>query len=451
MHTQNETLSEFLRQEPDFPRRSNLPNAAFISKLQMGRNFLVNNADINMARKRQLYEERMLESAVDITKPNLCSLPRTSLHLWRVMPILWRTMICGNGEPDLVWANPAAPIPLRVHSFATILHLLGAASMYMSKQGVTQIDGTSKWNVVTLGRVLALGFDEFKLFGCQAKEIFDPKLWETRQDAAPTSPPTDKALPKRRRHVRQTYELFNAMQPGDDAEAMDEPSESSVVKAPAITLSEKDDVGALATLDSELKESDSSSSPTKSGAVKIDSITDFQTALRVGSSANDFDRPDSGGADAAKAMIQAFSVVGGSSRRWMTAPAPALSTIRETDDGDDLEDPNMSGSTESPQRLQVETDSLDDEIVLNAPKRIVRQMRLPKLKSATLNTSAMTAVLPVATERDPAYSSNTLPKSDDIENMATPFLDIIGESLGLGYVVNANLAKARSLCSFSHQ
>ena len=86
-------------------------------------------------------------------------------------------MINGNGEPDLAWANPAASLPLRVHAFATILHLVGSSTIYLSKNGVTLVDGVSSWNVVVLGRVLALLFDEKKLFGAKSVELLDEEIW----------------------------------------------------------------------------------------------------------------------------------------------------------------------------------------------------------------------------------------------------------------------------------
>lgn len=412
-----------------------------MSSLQRGREFISTNAVIRASRKSEASETKMLELAVDITKPQLCSLPRASLHLCRVMPVLWRSVICGNGEPDLIWANPATPIPLRVHSFATILHLLGAASMYMSKQGVTQVDGTSKWNVVTLGRVLALQFDEAKLFGDQAKEVFDPAAWGSHAEMEAVS---EKVLHKRS-HVRRNYDLFNDM-PTRDGDAISPttlpestganspPTKVSVVTTTPIPTNKaaSDDylLGAIPTLGFEQLTPESS--PTKTRDVKIDSKTDFQSALRAAELDNDIDRPEGDGAAAAKAMIQAFSGNITGSKRWMTAPSPALSTIRETEDSDDLED--LAGSV-VPSRIPVqEMDILDQEFSLNAVKRPVKRMRVPNLKSTTLNMATVSKPLD-AKDTTPVFSSNTVPKSDDIEKVATPFLDIIGESLGLRYVI----------------
>jgi hypothetical protein len=403
-----------------------------MSTLLMGRDFLGNNAVIRPNRKTHPMEDKMLELAIDITKPQLCPLPRTSLHLWRVMPVLWRSLICGsNGEPDLVWANPSSPIPLRVHSFATILHLLGAASMFMSKNGVTQVDGVSKWNVVTLGRVLALVFDERKLFGRQVMEAFDPETWKHPTEKEAEAKP-GKAAAKKRRHVRQTYDLFNDMPPREDPGAFDMQSPAKVPST-ANQVDTKSFGGSLAgALDFEA----SGGPSTRSRDVKIDSKTDFQSALRAAASNEDFDRLESDGAGAAKAMIQAFSGVGGgSSRRWMTAPSRGLSTIRETEDVDSVYN-GMSAIVESLPSQDLEADSFDKELVLNTPKRSVKQMRVPKfLKSATLNPTAIAAMKPEPKELLLTDAQSTLPRSDEeIENSGTAFLDVIGKSLGLRYV-----------------
>jgi hypothetical protein len=321
------------------PNLSHAPNKAFVSTLRMGRDFLGSNAVIRPNRKIRPMEDKMIESAIDITKPELCALPRTSLHLWRVMPALWRSLVCGSdGEPDLVWANPSAPIPLRVHCFATILHLLGAASMYMSKNGATQVDGVSKWNVVTLGRVLALIFDEQKLFGPQAAEAFDPETWKTTAEKEAEVKP-GKAAAKKRRHVRQTYDLFNDMPPRDDSETFDSLSLSFGSPSSRTTQVETKSTGGslsdMAGMKGQFNFEHPDGPSTRSRDVKIDSKNDFQSALRAAASDDDFDRPESDGAEAAQAMIQAFSGIGGgSSRRWMTAPSRGLSTIRESDDSE---------------------------------------------------------------------------------------------------------------------
>jgi hypothetical protein len=424
------------------PNMSYAPNKAFVSTLRMGRDFLGSNAVIRPNRKSRPIEDKMLESAIDITKPQLCALPRASLYLWRVMPVLWRSLICGSdGEPDLVWANPSAPIPLRVHCFATILHLLGAASMYMSKNGVTQVDGVSKLNVVTLGRVLALIFDEQKLFGPQATEAFDPETWKTPTEKEAEVKP-GKAAAKKRRHVRQTYDLFNDMPPRDDPETFD-----------SLSLS----LGSPSSLNTqvETKRQFNFEAPdgtsTRSRDVKIDSKNDFQSALRAAASDDDFDRPESDGAEAAQAMIQAFSGIGGgSTRRWMTAPSRGLSTIRETSDDSESFGNNTRDNVGSSLTENSETDSFDSKLVFNGPKRNVKQMRVPKLqKSATLNPTTMAALKPEPQEFNSIDSPNTLPRSDEeIENAGTAFLDVIGKNLGIRYVPYC--LQVALFCAVSH-
>jgi len=123
--------------------------------------------------------------------------------------------------------------------------------------------------------------------------------------------------------------------------------------------------------------------------MKMDSVTDFRNALKAGYGEVDEDAPiydgSQSGSKAAMALVKAFSGPQGMNRRWMTAPAQGLATIREdTDDGAD-EAPNMVADLNSAARKMMgPLDCLDTELVVKAAKSPVKQMRVPKLTVKTL-------------------------------------------------------------------
>jgi hypothetical protein len=99
------------------------------------------------------------------------------------------------------------------------------------------------------------------------------------------------------------------------------------------------------------------------------------------------------GNDAAAAWIVAFGdSSGGNDRRWMTAPAPGLSTIQENA-GDDEE--HKSSDRKATEEKQGPLDSLDAEIVLSrdaeangSKKRPVKQFRVPKRSTKPSSTNS---------------------------------------------------------------
>ena len=100
-----------------------------------------------------------------------------------------------------------------MHAFASVLQLLGGSSLYLTKNGLAQADGTSKWSIVCLGRVIALFFDEQTLFGRSTAEVFHPRfLRSTNPDekSDDKSPMRPSSSGRRKRHVRNNFELFDA-------------------------------------------------------------------------------------------------------------------------------------------------------------------------------------------------------------------------------------------------
>jgi hypothetical protein len=370
LHTQNPTLSEFFTQGPDVPIPLKPSDGDIVSILREGRDKILlrlNAANSLQSVPKPQYEvEKLLISTIDLSNSSLCSISDSSGHLVRVILQLWKIIVSGTGEPDLAWANPASTIPLRVQSFATLLQLLGSSSRYFSKRGVTQLDGTNKWSIVSLGRVIALLFDEGALFGEQAEESFDKEAYASVSDpdggsakkpvSGKTETPKKAPAEKRRRHVRSKYEFFNngsleshEHQPSDDlllgaASSLGAGSSLSGRNGddfkfssrtmPAFRSSSDSLAKAAAALDAfnDKNETEAAESVSDEAAeiqtepedfqldFEMDSVSDFRSALQAGSTETDgndelYEGPASSGASAAIAMIRAFSGTSVGSRK----------------------------------------------------------------------------------------------------------------------------------------
>ena len=114
-------------------------------------------------------------------------------------------------------------------------------------------------------------------------------------------------------------------------------------------------------------------------------------------------------------------------RPWATAPtARALSTIQESDDGDDS-DTNLEGgilqtsaSMEIDSRTGEETGATGDEVVRKTKKKGVRQFRIPHVEKEKREEDTISS------------TTSSVPQSDDeVETAGLPFLDVIGKSLGI--------------------
>jgi hypothetical protein len=423
-----------------------------MSKLKAGRAVLY-GVDFHLSVNVHPLESQLLDLVIDVSKHQLCSVPQSSSHLWRIMSLLWRLLVFGTGEPDLIWANPSSPLPLRVHSFATIIHLIGSTSMYLSKNGVTLVDGISGWNVATLGRVVALMFDERRLFGDQATEVLDEEMW-LHGDSTNGTSRVDSASERRslkRRHVRQTYDLFNDMPPrGNDRTQDFESPQAGTLHSPSRSLrsphkAREDSVETATTKapwldDTKVKPGvDPVEAPESKRTVKLDSKSDFQSALRAAASEEDPDGFEGDGGRAARAMIQAF---GGSapsgSKRFLTAPNRALSTIREAAGNEDIDDVDCA-LVDDESKVTASTfdtnlsdaDQSHDDSVLNAVKKSVKQFRVPNRGKPEL---AHDVGVDFESELTKTCRDSTPSTDDEIETAGTAFLEVIGKSLGVRYV-----------------
>lgn len=443
VHCQNSVLNEFLGQEPEVSALAG-PEGLSTDVLSLSREEMFQQSSAYPPASSDADShhdnEKLLISAVDISKASMCPVPDVSEHLLRVVSQLWKVVVLGTAEPSLRWANPAALLPLRVQAFATLLQILGSCTLYSSKRGLSQLDGSSKWNLIALGRVIALAFDEETLFGELAAEVLDKELSPAAKGVSAATP---KAAPdqkpsneKRRRHVRSNFEFLSNVAGGgasnEDLSGIGSEGVQSIGGTfnglrPLETTSSSG-LGIPSALNSTTS-ADKGMQTTKSvhglaphaESIKVDSVTDFRSALKAGSQEVEDDGPfydgSSTGSKAALALVKAYSGPQAMTRRWMTAPSPGLATIRE--DGDDDGDANAGILPELPETRKVKgpLDSLDTELYIKPAKSTVKQMRVPKIRKNT-NDQDSTAVETDGTETlvdsSPAPSSGQIFDSDPI-------------------------------------
>lgn len=408
IHSQNATLNEFLSQEPDVSIPLKGGGNEIQSFLSLGRDEIARHfsrSSLIVPSENIQYEtKKLLISTVDLAKSEMCSVSDISLHLLRVCKLLWKITVVGTGNHDLEWANPSAALPLRVNAFATLLQILGSSTMFLSKRGVTQLDGKSKWNFVSLSRVMGLLFDEREMFGVNYDEKFSNNFLSALSESKEERKATNPRQRKNRRHVRSNFEFVHNGDIGtssgsDDLNAIISENNSSVSKipnrpkqksdSPFLTNAPEFDVFTLPDAPN-IKQGKPSPLSTlqdretlndkQSESQKMDTVGDFMSALKAGSREKEFDddvyEGKYSGNVVAASWIKAFGgSSGGSNRRWMTAPAPGLSTIQENPEDCD--------------RKQGPLDSIGSEIHLSkekkangTSKRSVKQFRVPKLANA---------------------------------------------------------------------
>jgi hypothetical protein len=388
LHSQNSTLNEFLCQDPDTSIPLKTLGGDMEAFLRLGKDEIVrrlNASRLSAPSEHHQYEaKRLMISTVDIAKSDMCSISDVSAHLLRVAKQLWKIAIVGTGSHDLAWANPAATLPLRVNAFATLLQILGSSTLFMSKRGVTQLDGNSKWNFVAIGRVLALLFDEEGMFGVHGEEVISEELL-SKLTGSICGEKSNKT--RNRRHVRSNFEFFNNGAVGGGSDGLGAVSEGEMIM-PSLNPARRNiafDMAALSRHDR--LEDDSSPLSTLErrdrlthdiDTPRVDSVADFRSALQAGTRDGTFDddihKGQFAGSAAADSWIKAFGgSSGGASRRWMTAPSPNLATIRE-DGGDDEEQETVEEDNYGNQFGPL--DQLSSEIRPSTTS--VRQFRVPK-------------------------------------------------------------------------
>ncbi len=462
IHSQNATLNEFLSQEPDVSVPLKVAGKDVMSFLRSGKEAILRqltSSPFRASEEIQYESKKLLISTVDLARPDMCSVSDITLHLVRVCNQLWKVAVAGTGHLDLKWANPAATLPLRVNAFATLLQILGSSTMFLSKRGVTQLDGNGKFGLLSLSRLMGLLFNEKEMFGDRYDEAFSDDFLSCFSGEVKTSTKSSSSKRVSRGHVRSSLEFGY----GSDgvgaiiAEKNSKSNDSLTLSDVALGSDKKADASPMSALELRDKFLNESNGP------KIDTVHDFKTAMQTGQKDFEEDIIHEGqysGNEVAASWIVAFGgSSAGNNRRWMTAPAPGLSTIQEDTNFDEDKNPR----DQKPSKVEGPLDSLDAEIVLSSnsgKKKPVTQFRIPKRssKSSNDNQSLEKSMEPFAdseqsldltagvelmsidseerklTEKEKRkQQSQTLPVTDaDMLKAGTSFLDAIEKSLGLG-------------------
>lgn len=392
--------------------------------------------------------QKLLEPVVQLAKSSKCPHSDLMPHLVRVISQLWRTMVSGIGEPSILWASPESLIPLRLNAFATLLHVVSSASHHLAKTGLRQLDGSTKWNLTALGKVLSMLFDEHAIMGGPFEDL--SVKGEPMKPSPTTS--TSKVIPLKKPTMLSRSKTSN--EPG----MFSAPKPEIIQRFSSEESHKKFDVDAMLQSSrsyeggksSELIVNDNDDLLVTSGdsGFKVDSKNDFLSALRVAQSleSNIDVSPKSNTSNRNADLINALGSMGGGQgnrRRWMTLPA--MATIQENDT--DESRAGAPASTEAPpiSRVQEKGDTLDSELILHTAKTKSKQMRVPQMEKSD-NISGISSFLDDMTPtmvkiveepekgkeiKPPSDKQKSLPANDDdIESAGSAFLDVISKSIG---------------------
>ena len=470
LHTQSPTLCNFLQNESDIVNTfEKSKQASFLLKL--GRDEIVQELEFKSTGSSRIVsqdEESLLGTVAGLARPQSCSTNELTKHLLRISTKLLKTLVMGAGQSaDFAWANPGSMLPLRVHAFGTLLQVLYSASLYMLKSGVTQVDGSSKFDLLTLGSILALVFDEESMFGADMMEILgDFDLFAKPPELAKVGTLSGKAgagllgdaqaeewkeiLERRPRHQRNTMEFSRGSADMSDptsktniasfglktsslpqlskpkAVEMRQSSAPASMSVPSRSLppptarpaGKKSSLG----IETYVRDLDSThlSPPSRPKAsVKVDSVADFRNNMELGLQSEDGDTVDAPLTESnVTSIMQKFGGLSGAGKnRWRTAPSPNLMTIKE-DEPEVLNEPAPLPLMQSRLGAEESTgDSLDEEMVLGQKKGPSKQFRRPKLKSSSAQSNeaevdldlSMIAEKAVAFTTDRKYATLTGP------------------------------------------
>jgi hypothetical protein len=464
IHPQNATLNEFLCRIPDAPAPLPAAVTSSSSPWKLNRPELLKYIATAEA-ETELDDDsdemqKLLLYTIDVARPSLCSPSESSAHFLRIFGQLMRTIVSGNGTPSVVWANPASAIPLRMHAFATLLQILNGINTYMVRNGCTQLDGKSRWNLMQLGRVVAMAFDEEKLFSnfeaCPG-EVFSLDAWKamyidpgfSKSSESASKEESSRAQRRNRREKTLPRQPRTAEATNSEGShtALKDDSFAELLAALATPVENESSENQDLETSASLPDSDETSSPPKEEAVeqssdfKIDSKSDFQNNLWAGS-ADSSTLSSVSGSTVAQSMIQTYGVGPSSRRKWMTAPTSGLATIPEDTDrtGSDLNesvsDLGAVVTALSPERPEDRKIDSDTEVVLGDPiiveKKTTKKMRVPRV---TKSVGKEAKEQKSASLDSRSTSSLTVPSTDEeILTAGTAFLETIGKNLGYRYV-----------------
>ena len=482
VHPQNEVIAKFFDTMPKVPRRLNIDDFRGVWKMSS------DDMNSELAGIISSYEPNsmsndahLIQNTIEISKSTVCPHGHLAAHFIRISFQLWRTVVAGDGTPCIAFADPASTLPLRVHSFSTMLYLFNSISNYLAKSEVKETNGTQKWSLGTMAQLVSLLFDEEALFldstgqpleecrdllqvgneesdddetstsveleekvvviendtpAVSVSTTGDIKGWVTSVDQ-PKAFNFDTVLPKPRSQELNdrapSYISLNYSSPSAEFIASDQGRSPS---PPTISpTSSQDDIllkGASGKPAALRVRSSSAPDKNQKNQIKIDTKSDFQFALSAGAS------PSSG------VILSPFggTFVAGpaaSRRKWLTGTV-SLATISEDND-------KMDNEATVPPKIERTSDEhtldgIDTEIVLNSvQKSKVKQMRVPKFqqqaKSITDKIDDIEKVEVIeevnSTGNDSdSQSSMTVPSMDEIESAGSAFLDSIDKVYGYG-------------------
>jgi hypothetical protein len=419
LHVQNPTLSKFFQSTPPAPRCQLHDENKFDEVLI--------ESDVNLFQQE---EEDLMQHTMNVAKSAMCPPYELVTHFLRINFQLWRTLVCGVGEPSLLWANPRTMTALRLHSFSSLLHILNAISLCLAKVGVTELNGRGKWNTAMMSRVVLMLFDEESFFSGPNEQL------ELEKEKLCQSPSGNIQEP-----IIDDVGIFHDSFCSEKEIMKDEEITNDILQKasfppiePNLELSNgpaqsssQDDINIFELEDKPAPLRARSSSAPNAKFLKIDTKTDFQTAL------NSTISPTSG-----SPFGNASSGPAANRRKWMTAPSSSLATIQE--DNDKIDERHESSISENPNESGEQGDALDTELFKTKANK-VKQFRVPKLQqqssgkipSCDSYESNTVETESIATEKntDTDSSEKVVPKTDkEIADAGTAFLDMVGKNFG---------------------
>eukprot|EP00984_Skeletonema_dohrnii_P030698 scaffold22391_cov141-Skeletonema_dohrnii-CCMP3373.AAC.2 len=465
VHPQNKTLADLFQMKPKLPRSVvssdfsdqyyapwGKQRSEILHRLQPERIppfHFVGGALAEMERK-------MLAPVVNLSKGSKCSPTDVMPHLIRVVGQLYRVAVTGTGEPSILWASPDSLIPLRLNAFAALLKVISSVSDHMTNAGLRQLDGNSKWNLLALGKVLSMLFDEGAILGGTLEDL---PVDETKAQ----SPAKKPAI------ISQRSQTIDAASSNARPQLISRYSSHPEDDSP-----KKFDIDAMlqpnfASKGENAGSEDLSSLTSQSSGFSVDSKGAFMSALAA--SLDGDESSNSGAAPIVESSSPRASLLpqrpAASRRRWMTLPTNALATIQESSDDDGRTGSDLLSSS----LTKHSKDSLDGELVLNDVKKKPRQMRVPVVEMEKNEDNSMASFLDElslpATKKEKTDDESSLKSDgkhrriatndDQIETAGTAFLDAIGKTMGLNNakglggeekrVGSAHHRKTRSRCS----
>ncbi len=442
VHTQNEALALYFECAPSIPSR--LKNNEF------GGIWKENCDEIKTKVKHMQetfcmdtsQEQHLLQTILGISKSSLCPPADISAHFIRVIFPLWRVLVAGIGKPSIEFCNPSFSLPLRIHTFSTLLYILNAVTSYLSKSGVAEPGCSQGWSIMTTARIVTILFDEetvliggesaFQEDDCSSYYSIGSDVNSESENSSNNQDSKNGGPVDLKRLDFMSPRTVSPERGDMDLEFISVKSNDSKSPSEQLSPSSQDDSILLDRSEKPPPQRKRAFSAPNTNPLKVDTKSDFQFALTAGANSPALSTA------APSAPIR---------RKWMTGgPLSSLATIAEDHDKiDDKAGKDVGGQHSLLSSISGGSDTLDTELVVNKSKPVkVKQMRVPKLNTVEtrdtgrdetnfteldLNEDAN------STGSDSAQSSKsskTVPNTDEIETAGEAFLDTIGKNYGYG-------------------